>query len=315
MKKTIIGPVILLLTIAGVVAAGGTFFLPSVAKVAGPPQAKGWRVFVRTKPCSGRFDWLSVAREAPPPQGGGLSTYVPYETVLGRAPAGVKDCLDSNPQLGCTFAEATALREALRGNAKFFNYCCRDYSVWKDTRTGELSVFLIRSGTPGLGWRFEKGELCCEEAEELAGKPGVCSGKSRAKQGGGGNSGWGPFQQASINQGDGQALTFYRGTTPEQCQADCDKNPKCVAFTLIKAGTYGPNDPPVCYLMSEAKKLTASSCCITALKGGGSSGKQVDKCSCKDNCPDCAGLPSLLCVVEGTSAKAGACRQCMSRCQ
>ena len=78
--------------------------------------------------------------------------------------------------------------------------------------------------------------------------------------------GWGPRQQASINQGDGQLLTYYGGTTPEQCQADCDENPRCKAFTFIKPGAYSPNDPPMCYLMSEAQRLTPSSCCITAIK-------------------------------------------------
>lgn len=77
---------------------------------------------------------------------------------------------------------------------------------------------------------------------------------------------WEPIQQASINQGDGQLLTYYGGTTPEQCQADCDKNPKCKAFTFIRPGAYSPNDPPMCYLVSEVKKLTPSSCCITAIK-------------------------------------------------
>lgn len=77
---------------------------------------------------------------------------------------------------------------------------------------------------------------------------------------------WGPIQQASINQGDGQLLTYYRGTTPEQCQADCAKNPRCKAFTFIKPGTYNPNDPQMCYLMSQVEKLTPSPCCISAVK-------------------------------------------------
>lgn len=77
---------------------------------------------------------------------------------------------------------------------------------------------------------------------------------------------WETMQQASINQGDGQLLTYYGGTTPEQCKADCDKSPQCKAFTFIKPGAYSPNDPPMCYLMSEVKKLTPSSCCLTAIK-------------------------------------------------
>jgi hypothetical protein len=77
---------------------------------------------------------------------------------------------------------------------------------------------------------------------------------------------WGPMQQASINQGDGQLLTYYGGTTPEQCQSDCDKNPQCKAFTFIRPGAYSPHDPPMCYLTSEVQRLTPSSCCITAIK-------------------------------------------------
>jgi hypothetical protein len=77
---------------------------------------------------------------------------------------------------------------------------------------------------------------------------------------------WGPTQQASINQGDGQMMTYYRGTTPEQCRADCEVKPRCKAYTYIKAGAYNPNDPPMCYLMSEARKLTPSPCCISAIK-------------------------------------------------
>jgi hypothetical protein len=80
------------------------------------------------------------------------------------------------------------------------------------------------------------------------------------------NSIWEPIQQASINQGDGQLLTYYRGTTPEQCQADCAKNPGCKAFTFIKPGAYNPNDPQMCYLMSRVERLTPSPCCISAIK-------------------------------------------------
>jgi hypothetical protein len=81
-----------------------------------------------------------------------------------------------------------------------------------------------------------------------------------------GNGGWGPIQQASINQGDGQILTYYVGTTPEQCQSDCTKNPGCKAFTFIRPGAYNPNDPQMCYLMSQAQRMTPSPCCLSAIK-------------------------------------------------
>ncbi len=78
------------------------------------------------------------------------------------------------------------------------------------------------------------------------------------------DTGWEPIDfQASLN---GTNLTYYRGTTAEQCQADCDKNPKCKAFTLIRAGAYNPNDPPMCYLAAEVTGSTASPCCISAIK-------------------------------------------------
>lgn len=79
-------------------------------------------------------------------------------------------------------------------------------------------------------------------------------------------TGWKPIDyQASLN---GTNLTYYRGTTVEQCQADCEKNPKCKAFTLIRAGAYNPNDPPMCYLASEVTGSVAHPCCISAIKSG-----------------------------------------------
>jgi len=35
-------------------------------------QDKGWKVWVKTSPCSGRHDWVSVAKENPTPPGGEL---------------------------------------------------------------------------------------------------------------------------------------------------------------------------------------------------------------------------------------------------
>lgn len=245
--------------------AFGKFLLLPDRKVSGQ-QSRGWRVWVKTSPCSGRQDWLSVAQRDPT---GGGNYFSAYETFFGN-----QGCTQSEP-FGCTFAQATALMGKLRPNNKFFDYCCRDYSVWENTQTGSRSVVLGKFGTAGSNWRFVKGNLCCEEAEAEAGIPGACSGIK-----GGGRSGWGPHQYGSINQGDGQSLTFYRGTTPEKCQADCDKNPKCVAFTLIRAGASSPNDPPMCYLMSEAKKVTPSNCCITGIKNKSDDKTGVGSTSC-----------------------------------
>ena len=62
------------LTLAIAAAAVGAVLLVSAAEAYGQSESRGWRVWVREEPCSGRFDWLSVAREH---QGGGLNVYAP----------------------------------------------------------------------------------------------------------------------------------------------------------------------------------------------------------------------------------------------
>jgi hypothetical protein len=79
-----------------------------------------------------------------------------------------------------------------------------------------------------------------------------------------GDTNWEPINyNASLN---GENLTYYRGTTPEQCQADCAANPKCKAFTLIRAGAYNASDPPMCYLASKVTGVVTHSCCISGIK-------------------------------------------------
>jgi hypothetical protein len=69
--------------------------------------------------------------------------------------------------------------------------------------------------------------------------------------------------QASLQ---GENLTYYPGTTPEQCQADCAKNEKCKAFTFIRAGAYNPQDSAMCYLASVVTGSVHHACCISAVK-------------------------------------------------
>jgi hypothetical protein len=78
------------------------------------------------------------------------------------------------------------------------------------------------------------------------------------------DTGWTPRnERASIN---GENLTHYRGTTPEQCQEDCASNASCKAFTFIRAGAYNPGDPPMCYLISVVTQTVPHDCCISAAK-------------------------------------------------
>lgn len=262
MKKRLILPVRLSLVIGiAIIAAAGTLLLtPTPSNVLGQARSGGgslgWRVWVKTSPCSGRFDWLTVAQGNPT---GGGNTFAAYETLLP-----LSGCTETAPS-GCTFAAADALRNSLRFHPKFLDLCCRDYSVWENSQTGKRTVVLGKLGTAGFTWRFVKGQLCCEEAEALAGIPGACSDRRR--------SGWGPTNEsAGLN---GKTLTFYRGTTPEQCQADCGKNPACRAFTFIRAGAYSAGDPQMCYLMSEATGFAPSPCCISAVKSGEQGGGVV----------------------------------------
>jgi PAN domain-containing protein len=78
------------------------------------------------------------------------------------------------------------------------------------------------------------------------------------------NGGWGATnERASLN---GERLTYYPGTTAEQCQADCDQDSRCNGFTFIRAGAYNPNDSAMCYQLSVAKEMVSHPCCISAIK-------------------------------------------------
>lgn len=64
----------------------------------------------------------------------------------------------------------------------------------------------------------------------------------------------------------GENLTYYEGSTLEQCQADCDKNEQCRGFTFIRAGADSPTDPPMCYLFAVVTEIVTHDGCISAVK-------------------------------------------------
>jgi hypothetical protein len=68
---------------------------------------------------------------------------------------------------------------------------------------------------------------------------------------------------ASLN---GTNLTYYPGTTPEQCQADCEREKRCKGYTFIRAGAYNPNDSAMCYQASVVTEMVTHPCCISAVK-------------------------------------------------
>ena len=255
MKRRIIYGVGLSLAIA-IVAFCGALLLPPSGEVAAQ-QDLGWKVWVKTSPCSGRFDWVTVAKENPTYGGGGGFWQNADLIMTGTG----MSCVRVTDQ-SCTKAQATAEAATVRGSSKFSNYCCREYSVWQHVETKKMSIVVGKFGTAGLGWNKVRGDLCCEEAEAYSGLSGACSGNQ------GGSAGFGPMTETNLQ---GTTLTFYRGTTPEKCQTDCGANPQCKAFSLIKAGAFTPGTPPMCYLISAVTVSGPSSCCISAVKniGGG----------------------------------------------
>lgn len=114
---------------------------------------------MKVSPCSGRTDWVSVAKENPTTGGGGPF----FEQFPGS-------------HSWSTFAEAMAEATTLRGSSLFSTYCCREYSVWQNNQSGKFSVVLGKFGNAGFGWRFVKGDLCCDEAFAEAGLAPSCEG-------------------------------------------------------------------------------------------------------------------------------------------
>jgi hypothetical protein len=143
-----------------------TFFMMILSKICGQTDDK-WRVWVKVSPCSGRFDWITVAKDNP--TNGGLSFYNRADIIFPGTKCTV---------FGCTFAAANDVANSLKPSDVFFDYCCRDFSVWENSTTKEKSIVVGKFGTAGVGWLFIQGDLCCEEAELLAGISGACSGTS-----------------------------------------------------------------------------------------------------------------------------------------
>jgi hypothetical protein len=131
---------------------------------------------------------------------------------------------------------------------------CKAYTYTKPWQQNPAHCWLKNTVPNG-----ESGLSCC-----ISGVKGGASG------GGGGGSDWGATNMgAGLN---GKTLRFYGATTPERCQADCTKDGSCRGFTFMRAGAHSPNDPAMCYLMSEATSFAPSPCCISAIKGSRGSG-------------------------------------------
>jgi hypothetical protein len=169
----------------------------------------GWKVWIKKSPCSGgRTDWVSVAKRNPT-EGGGGGFWVLADEIITPM-----NCTTITNET-CTFAAANKTADIIRASDRFSNYCCKDYYVWKYTPTGEMSV-VKGTGSAGFGWDNVGGPFCCEEAEKMTGKTGLCGGTV-----GGGKTGFiGCYKDTPAFDLDG-FLVRSKSNTPESCIATC----------------------------------------------------------------------------------------------
>jgi hypothetical protein len=198
------------------------YFAPSANFVAGM-QDVGWKVYVKTSPCSGRFDWVLVAQQNPTGRGG-LGYWQTADLILSGTPM---RCVREGSQ--CTKAAAEAEAVMVRASSRFRDYCCKEYSVWKQQQTGKWTIVVGKFGNPGPGWFFEDGPMCCEEAEEITGLTGACSGNT-GKHGVGYI---GCYKDTSAFDLDG-FLQRSSSNTPQSCIATC--RGKGFAYAAVQYG-------------------------------------------------------------------------------
>lgn len=235
-------PLLYICAICLLIGAGlaGVAMLPTPGTRVSGQQDRGWKVWVKTNPCSGRFDWVSVAKENPTFGGGGSYWQNADLIVTGSGLNCVRN-IDQN----CTFAAATAEAAIVRTSDKFLDYCCKDYSVWRNQNTNKLSIVVGKFGTLAPPWEFEDGPMCCTEAEAITGLTGACG-----APGGGKQAGYvGCFKDTSAFDLDG-FIVRSQANTPETCVATC--RAKGFAFAGVQYsesclcgnsyGKYGPAD-------------------------------------------------------------------------
>ncbi len=246
-------------------------FVIGIGQTSVRAQMAGWIVWVKVSPCAGRIDWVSVATQNPTGQGGST-----YWEAADRVVGGT-NCGRLNSR--CTKAEAEAEAITVRASPRFSDYCCKEYSIWRNSQTNRQSIVVGKFGTAGLGWMFEDGPMCCDQAERITGLTGACSGTIGGQK---------PRHQADTAY-TGKNLTFFQRQTADQCEADCNGNPRCSGFTWIKAGTYSPSDPAMCYLMDQITGTTASKGHFSGLRSNAGGGRPTGS-GVSAGVPDMSGI-------------------------
>ena len=79
-----------------------------------------------------------------------------------------------------------------------------------------------------------------------------------------------PVEEGTALQGTN--LTYYAQPNFAQCQADCANNGQCKGFTWIRAGTYNPGDPAMCYLMANITGRSLARGHVSVVRGSGGGG-------------------------------------------
>jgi hypothetical protein len=127
------------------------------------PLRNKFRVWMKVKPCSPtRLDWITVARENPTQT---PNVYVPSPLSAGRSFDTLAAALAqaSSDMIFITSGESS-------GMPKFENYCCDNFSVWRDAQTRATTVLTGKLDQPGFGNLLkETPDLCGERAFALAG--------------------------------------------------------------------------------------------------------------------------------------------------
>jgi hypothetical protein len=196
----------------------------------GSDDTTGWKVWIKKSPCSGgRTDWVSVAKRNPT-EGGGGGFWVLADEILTPL-----NCTTSADET-CTFAAAEATAKIIRASDKFTNYCCKEYWVWENSQSKDKAV-VKGTGSAGFGWSNIAGPMCCEEAEKMTGKTGLCGGAIVDGNSGGntgGQTGYiGCFKDTTAYDLDG-FLERSRSNTPERCVETC--RAKGFAYAAVQYG-------------------------------------------------------------------------------
>ena len=225
-SRALFGFIVLVLLTIGVMS-----LISLAPRAAGQSSSKGWMVWVRNSPCSGRADWISVAQRNPAEGSKGSFQLA----TLIQSPL---RCTVAAPD-GCTFDEAMAEANVVRASDRFSNFCCRDYFLWQKTATKEVTA-VKGDGSAGLGWTRISQGMCCEEAEKLSGKTGLCGGTKAGAY-------VGCYKDTSAFDVDGFQERSDKNT-PERCIATC--RAKGFKYAAVQNGqsclcgnTYGKYGP------------------------------------------------------------------------